>query len=213
MGISRALIQRERDHFGVLALLKPRTSFLNSSVLLYTSLLKSHTNHQFQLSTYLSTNYSTSMQLVLLRFVLICWNICKVNSLQEASTKCFAVHLLKWTKEYQTLTFQFFTNKSSILIVFVLFFHVVCKILNFDKWTPEHLVQTSYNELTLKGRIIGWDGVLADWRTKARLWPLRRSWLLRASIHRSVILYSYAFDCSTQYVTSLLYIRLLKLIR
>ena len=36
-------------------------------------------------------------------------------------------------KEYQTLSFQFFINKFNILMFFVLFFHVVCKISNFDK--------------------------------------------------------------------------------
>ena len=56
----------------------------------------------------------------------------KVNSVQEACAKCFAVHILKfeilqitwkkWNKEHQTLSFQFFINKSSILMFFVLFF-------------------------------------------------------------------------------------------
>ena len=47
----------------------------------------------------------------------------------------------KWSKEHQTLSFQFFINKSSILMLFVLFFHVVCKISNFNMWTAKHLVQ------------------------------------------------------------------------
>ena len=56
----------------------------------------------------------------------------KVKSVQEACAKCFAVHILKfeilqitwrkWNKEHQTLSFQFFINKSSILMLFVLFF-------------------------------------------------------------------------------------------
>ena len=45
----------------------------------------------------------------------------KVNSVQEAFTKCFAVHILKfeilqitwnkWNEQHQTLSFQFFINK------------------------------------------------------------------------------------------------------
>ena len=60
-----------------------------------------------------------------------------------------ANHMKKWNKEHQTLSFQFFTNKSSILMFFVLFFHVVCKISNFNMWTAKHLVQASCTELTL----------------------------------------------------------------
>ena len=37
--------------------------------------------------------------------------------------------------------FSVFINKSSIFMFFVLFFHVVCKISNFDMWTTKHLVQ------------------------------------------------------------------------
>ena len=69
---------------------------------------------------------------------------CKVDSVQEACAKCFAVHILKfeiwqitwkkWNTEYQTLLFQFFTNRFSILLLFVLFFRMVCKISNFNKW-------------------------------------------------------------------------------
>ena len=64
----------------------------------------------------------------------------KANSLWEPSVKCFAVHTLKfeilqsyekiWNKEYQILSFQFFINRSSILMLFDLIFHVVCKISN-----------------------------------------------------------------------------------
>ena len=80
----------------------------------------------------------------------------KVNSVQEAFAKCFAVHILKfeifqiiWNKKHQTFSFQFFINRSSILMFFVLFFHVVCKISNFNMWTAKHLAQASCNELTL----------------------------------------------------------------
>ena len=68
--------------------------------------------------------------------------VCKVNSVHKASTNCFAVRILKfeilpipwkkWNKEHQTPSFQFFTITFSILNFFGLFFHVVCKISNFD---------------------------------------------------------------------------------
>ena len=91
--------------------------------------------------------------------LLILLVVYKVNSVQEACAKCFVVHILKfeilqitwkkWNKEHQTLSFQFFINKSSILMLLVLFFHVVCKISNFDMWTAKHLAQASCTELTL----------------------------------------------------------------
>ena len=87
----------------------------------------------------------------------------KVNSVQEAFAKCFAVHILKfeilqitwkgWNKEYQTPSFQFFTNRLSILMFLVLFFHLVCKISNFNKWTAKHSAKASCTELTLHGKI------------------------------------------------------------
>ena len=56
----------------------------------------------------------------------------KVNSVQEACSKCFAVHMLefeilqitwkKWNKEYQTLSFQFIPNKFSISMFLFCFF-------------------------------------------------------------------------------------------
>ena len=73
----------------------------------------------------------------------------KVNSVQEAYAKCFTVHILKfqilqiawkkWNNEHQTLSFHYFTNIFSILMFFVLFFHVVWKFSNFDMWTTKHL--------------------------------------------------------------------------
>ena len=89
----------------------------------------------------------------------------KVNSVQESWTKCFAVQIIKfeilqitwkkWIKGHHTLTSQFFTNIFSILMFFVLFFHVVCKISHFNKWTAKHLVQASCTELTLE---VSFDG-------------------------------------------------------
>ena len=84
----------------------------------------------------------------------------KVNSVQEACAKCFAVHILKfeilqitwkkWSKEYQTLSFQFFINKYSILMFLVLVLHVVYKISNCNLWTTKHLEQATCTELTLR---------------------------------------------------------------
>ena len=62
-------------------------------------------------------------------------------------------HEEKWNKEHHILIFQFFINKSNILMFFVLFFHVVCRISNFDKWTANHLSQASCTELTLHNHV------------------------------------------------------------
>ena len=61
-------------------------------------------------------------------------------------------HMKKWSKEHQTLSFQFFINTSSILMLFVSSFHVVCKISKFNMWTAKHLALASCTELTLKGQ-------------------------------------------------------------
>ena len=60
-----------------------------------------------------------------------------------------ANHMKKWNKEHQTLSFQFFINDSSILMPFVLFFHVVCKISYSNMWTAKHFAQGSCTEFTL----------------------------------------------------------------
>ena len=66
----------------------------------------------------------------------------KVNSVQEACAKFFAAHILKFdilpiTNENETKNIRplvlVFTNTFSILMFFVLFFHVVCKISNSNK--------------------------------------------------------------------------------
>ena len=60
----------------------------------------------------------------------------------------FTIKLMKkWNKEHQTFSFQFFTNRSSILMFFVLFFHGVCKISNINVWTSKLLAQGSCTEL------------------------------------------------------------------
>ena len=77
----------------------------------------------------------------------------KVKSVQEVCAECFVVHILKfeisqitwkeWNKEHQTLSFQFFIIRFSILMFLVLFFHVICKISNFNMWTTKHLAKAS----------------------------------------------------------------------
>ena len=71
----------------------------------------------------------------------------------------------KWNKEHQILRFQFFTNKSSILMFFVLFFHVVCKISNFNAFDANFLYWVNFNypnfQLSLlKGEIDSADSSL-----------------------------------------------------
>ena len=44
-------------------------------------------------------------------------------------------------KEHQTISFQFFTNRFSILMFFVSFFHVVCKIYNNNKLIRQTIYQ------------------------------------------------------------------------
>ena len=71
---------------------------------------------------------------------LVLWTVIKifkVNSVQEACTICFSVHILKieilqstwkkWSKEHQTLSFHFFTNRFSIMMFFDL------QDFNFEK--------------------------------------------------------------------------------
>ena len=61
---------------------------------------------------------------------------------QEACAQCFAVHILKfeilqitwkkWNKEHQALSFHLFINKSSIWMLFVLFFS--CGLHDLKFW-------------------------------------------------------------------------------
>ena len=105
----------------------------------------------------------------------------------------------KWNKEHQTLSFQFFINKSSILMFFVLFFHVVWNISNFDMWTEKQLAQASCTELTLPLNKLPWRWqkvvhLLVDhWRADS--WK-RSMLLLRKGLHPMTFLLmnSYLMD-------------------
>ena len=88
----------------------------------------------------------------------------KVNSVQEACAKCFAVHLLKFeilqttwknkTKNIKMLNLLVKNWKVRVWWPLFHFFHVFCKISNFHMWTVKHLVQASCTELTLKEKKI-----------------------------------------------------------
>ena len=83
------------------------------------------------------------------------WN--KVNSIQEACAKCSVVHLLNFEilqtthKKQQHLNAKFIGEKLKTRVWHFLFhyFHVICKISNFNMWTAKHLAQASCTELTL----------------------------------------------------------------
>ena len=87
-------------------------------------------------------------------------NFVKVNSVQEACAKWFAVHILKFeilqTKwKYKTksikMLFRFIDEKlkTKSLVFFVSIFSVICKISNFNMWTAKHLAQGSCTDVTL----------------------------------------------------------------
>ena len=93
--------------------------------------------------------------------------ILKVNSVQEVCGKCFAVHVLKFeilqitwknqTKNIRLLVFSFSPIDLAFWCFLFCFFHVVCKISNFDMWSTKYLAQASCTELTLllqKGLIL-----------------------------------------------------------
>ena len=69
--------------------------------------------------------------------------------------KIWTNHIQKLKKRTEDFSFQFFINKSSILMLFVLFFHVVWEISNFNMWTAKHLAQASCTEFTLLSHTSG----------------------------------------------------------
>ena len=80
-------------------------------------------------------------------------NFCKVSSVQEAYAKCFAVHLLKfevlqttWKNKVRNIKMLNLLVKNWKLRVWCYlfhYFHVICKISNFNMWTAKHLAQAS----------------------------------------------------------------------
>ena len=79
----------------------------------------------------------------------------KVNSVQEASTKCFRFTYVLELEILRT-TWKNKTKNIKMLDLFVknwklrfYFFHAICKISNFDTWTAKPLALTSCTELTL----------------------------------------------------------------
>ena len=84
-------------------------------------------------------------------------HICKVNSVQEACAKCFAVHLSKfeivqttWKKNKKHQSAKSIGEKlKTKCLMFIVSFSVICKISNSNMWTAKHLAQASCTELTL----------------------------------------------------------------
>ena len=78
----------------------------------------------------------------------------KINSVQEACDKCFAVHILefeilqiiwkiKQNKKLQNTKSIDEKLKTKSPMFFVWCFHVICKVSNFNMWTAKHLAQAS----------------------------------------------------------------------
>ena len=90
----------------------------------------------------------------------ISWQMVKVSSVQEACAKCFAVLKSKFeilqttwknkTKSIKMLDLLVKNWKLRVWCSLFHFLHVICKILNFNMWTAEHLAQASCSELTFK---------------------------------------------------------------
>ena len=54
-----------------------------------------------------------------------------------------------WTKQKNIRLLLFSFSLINLAFWYFLFFHVVCKISNFDTWMAKHLAQASCTELTL----------------------------------------------------------------
>ena len=79
----------------------------------------------------------------------------KVNSVQEAFAKCFAVHILKFeilqtAENVKILDLLMKNPKLRVWCSLFHLFHVICKISNFKMSTAKHLWQASCIELTLQ---------------------------------------------------------------
>ena len=76
----------------------------------------------------------------------------KVNSVQEACAKCFAVHILKFEilQTTENIKILDLLMKNPKLRVWCSLFHGICKISNFKMSTAKHLWQASCIEMTLQ---------------------------------------------------------------
>ena len=106
-----------------------------------------------------------------------------------------ANHMKKMKQKNQTLSFHFFTTIFSILMFFVLFFHGVFKISNFNKWTAKHLVKASSTELTLNIKLLVFGS------------------FCRLQLHASALLY-FSWKCiaPAHFLKFILLLKILKLI-
>ena len=110
----------------------------------------------------------------------------KVNSVQEAGTKCIAVHLLEFeilpaTWKRKNVKMLFLLMKIWRIRVWCSLFHlfqVICKISNFNMWTAKHMAQASCTDLTLPNPA---SSLVSQYLTPPNLkdgdgiygWPLR----------------------------------------
>ena len=88
----------------------------------------------------------------------------KVNLVQEACIKCFAVQLIKFeilqttwnnkTKNIKVIDLLVTNWKLRVWCFLSHLFHVICKISNFNMWTAKHLMQASCTELTLSFAVL-----------------------------------------------------------
>ena len=126
--------QKTRKFANVLDGWSQTTFYLQSLVVLYyypTYIVNSFKFHQIVLVMVYTIQLCKGILMVPVLY--------KVNSVQKGCAKCFAVHILKFeilqitlkklNKEHLTLSFQFFINKSSILIFFCL-----CFFLSFARY-------------------------------------------------------------------------------
>ena len=98
-----------------------------------------------------------------------------VNSVQEACSKCFAVHTIKiWNlanhmkkKETKNIRLLFFSfSKNLALWCFYFVFHGVWKISNFIMCTAKHLEQASCTDFTLLWMYIFTHNFMKKWGKK-----------------------------------------------
>ena len=91
-----------------------------------------------------------------------------------------ANHMNKQDKMHQNAKSIVEKLKTKGLMFFVWFFHVICKVSNFNIWTTKHLAQASFTELTLIVSCKLFSRFLAQqWsKTFAGIWVLNLPHLL-----------------------------------